>query len=113
MFEFFQDIAVFARVKRRLFFGVEVLDSHVKMLEVEAGCCDVVNVDCQGRHQRLVALGVFAHGTIVDWVPVMHVAVIENLAVFLDDIARILLEYIRDSDNEAFETIHEIGVFVE
>lgn len=113
MFEFIQYIAVFARVKRRLLLGVEVLDSHVEMLEVEAGCCNLIDVDSQSRHQRLVALGEFAHGAIVDWVSVVHIAVVENLAVFLNNIARILLEHVRDSDDEVFETIDKVSVLIE
>ena len=89
MSEFIEHIPVFARVKFCLILSVEVLDCHEQVLEIESRCGDFVDIDRESSHQGLVALGILAHGAVVDRIPVVAVGLSENLAVFIHNFAGI------------------------
>ena len=66
---------------------LEVLDLHEEVKELVEALNDV-NVDLEERLERLVALGVLVHRSVVDRVPSHHSILLrQNLTVPLDNVA--------------------------
>jgi hypothetical protein len=73
-------------------------------------CWSTIEINGENGLQRLVALGIFAHRTIMNRVSTILVLLSQYLSAPLDDILGVLLEQVEDSDVEVLVSLQRISV---
>ena len=112
VFEFVEHVFVLARVELGAV-RVKVLNRCQHRLEVEAGRRNLADANRENRLQRLIALGVLAHGAVMQGVSVVDVLEGEYLTVALDHILGVRLKKVGDADDEIFKPVDQISILVE
>jgi len=73
-------------------------------------CWSTIEINGENGLKRLVALGIFAHRTIMNRISTILVLLSQYLSAPLDDILGVLLEQVEDSDVEVLVSLQRISV---
>lgn len=101
MLELSQHVFVLSWIKLHVLLALELLDLEEQLLEI-LGARDDIDVNGQECLDGLKALGVLAHGTVVNRVPLVLILLGEDLLIPIVDILGILLEQVVNSNVEVF-----------
>lgn len=109
MLEFRQHVFVLSWIELNIILAFEFLNLEEQLLEY-VSAWNFINIYSQNGLQGLIALGVFAHGAVMNRVSLVNILLSKDLAVSVDDVLGILLEKICNSHIEISESLHSFCI---
>ena len=107
--KFSEDILVLSWVKLVIIFVLKFLQREEQLLEILGGW-HLINLDGKHRLGSLEALGLLAHGAVMNRVSPILVLNSEHLSVPVNDVLRVLLEQVEHSLVELFVPLDGVRV---
>ena len=109
MLEFRQYVFVFPWIELNIILAFKVLNLEEQHLEY-ISAWNFINIYCQNGLQGFIALGIFAHGAVMNRISLVNILLGKDLAVSVDNVLGILLKKISNSHVEISESFHSFCI---